>query len=71
MSGAIGWTAGGLVREPADWWLELCREQGVTDVRAFVQVGYIHNAGYLGAAAGIAVAGIWLLRARNWNASGK
>ena len=45
-------------------WIDLCWSLGVTDTRAFVQVAYIHNAGYIGGGAGLLVAIFFLHRVR-------
>jgi len=53
------------VRHSADYshWTEMCQSLGVTDIPAFVRVAYIHNAGYLGGLAGLAVTLAFLYRA--------
>ena len=66
---AVGFTWGLSLTEPRDFaaWLPVCRSLGVEDVRAFVRVGYIHNASYLGGGVGLLIAlarVIWALRKR-------
>lgn len=50
---AAGWIATGITLEP---WLEIGYALGVDDLRAFVIVAFLHEAGYLGAALGVLVA---------------
>lgn len=45
-------------------WRELTASLGVNDAPAFVRVAYIHNAGYLGALAGLLLALAYLLHKR-------
>ena len=55
----------GLLRGPnADFspWQDFASERGVTDLRNFVRVAYIHNASYLGALAGLIFAIFYLRR---------
>lgn len=64
-AGIVGYLMGAF--HPKDYSLfltELCEERGIVDVPAFVQVGMIHNASYLGGLVGLIAAIVWLIRAK-------
>lgn len=64
VSGGIAWaTVSWRLDEAAlSWWTEAVRGFNITDVRAFAEVGYIHEGSYLGALVGLIGAGIWVRR---------
>ena len=63
-AGVIGWFLG--VHHTSDYshWRDMCWGLGVKDVPAFVTVGYIHNAGYIGGLTGLVAALVHLVRLR-------
>lgn len=54
LAGAAGFLYGTLRGPKADYsdWQSILRSRGVTDVFAFMRVGYVHNASYAGGAIG-------------------
>lgn len=57
------------IRHTGDYshWQETCDGLGVTDVRGFVRVAYIHNAGYIGGLVGLVCAIVFLHRLKRRN----
>lgn len=43
-------------------WTDIGEELGIVDLRAFVRVAYIHNAGYLGGLMGLVLSLVWTHR---------
>lgn len=64
LSGMVGYGLGFLPYGKSDPWLEIYASRGVNDIQAFVQVGYIHNAGYLGGFFGLVAAVLWVVPKR-------
>ena len=60
LAGMIGFALGSLHSDDYSNWASMTQDFGVTDIRAFVLVGYIHNASYLGGLIGLVVAMIRL-----------
>jgi hypothetical protein len=61
LAGAVGFGLGLVQQEIGPMWIGMTDELGVLDVRAFMRVGYIHNAGYLGGLTGLVAAIVMLL----------
>jgi hypothetical protein len=67
MTAAAGGWLWGLWRRTTGYdegWIDLADSLGVADLGAFMSVAYVHNASYLGGAAGTMVALLFLARAR-------
>jgi hypothetical protein len=64
LAGGIGWAWAYWQLDEAtlSWWAEAVRGFNITDVRAFAEVGYVHEGSYLGALVGLIGAGIWVRR---------
>jgi hypothetical protein len=57
--GMVGYLLG--IRQGMDpaGWADIGMELGIEDLRAFVRVAYIHNAGYLGGLIGLVLSLVW------------
>ena len=64
-AGMIGWTLGEWHGPDYGRWEPFIHQFGVEDLPAFVQVAYIHNAGYMGAFTGLLAALVLIWRRRD------
>jgi hypothetical protein len=55
----VGWIATAVSLEP---WSYIQQALDIEDLRNFLVVAFLHEAGYLGAALGVIIAGIWVWR---------
>ncbi len=77
ISAVIGWWLGGSDSGKSRFWQEMCASMEIRDVPAFVRVGYIHYASYIGGLIGLITAVFSLnrwkkkeLKNRNGSAAG-
>jgi hypothetical protein len=64
LAGLTGHLLGAFHSPDYSFWADLCEQRGIVDVPAFVHVGLIHNASYLGGLVGLVAAIVLVLRWR-------